>query len=80
MREKGGRARGSVALRSHAFRSVMAASDSDTLRLSSFCMHSGGNVHFVARGRGRERERGAPTVLNAARRPPFSRTLRCIAT
>lgn len=41
------RTRGSVALRSHAFRSVMAASDSDTLRLSSLCIHSGGNVQFI---------------------------------
>lgn len=48
-RREGGarRTRGSVALRSHAFRSVMAASDSDTLRLSSLCIHSGGNVQFV---------------------------------
>lgn len=55
----GGRARESVALRSHAFRSVMAASDSDTLRLSSFCMRSGGNVHFVLVAHGdRGKEQG----------------------
>lgn len=77
MGRAGWRARESVALRSHAFRSVMAASDSDTLRLSSFCMRSGGNVHFVLvahgdRGKeqGRHREERAQGGQGGGKRRP----------